>query len=87
MCDSSSSPRPALPSRTYKEPDIDPVHTLPPYADDAAASRTCPTAVDIAARGICLPTYGTIPDEDVDYVCEQLAAALTRRTRVGARYS
>ncbi|HEY8647413.1 MAG TPA: DegT/DnrJ/EryC1/StrS family aminotransferase [Gaiellaceae bacterium] len=53
-----------------------PLHTMPPYAGDEPHADTYPVSVDIAARGICLPTYGGLSDDDVDYVCERLAAAL-----------
>jgi perosamine synthetase len=53
-----------------------PLHTMPPYAVDEATADGYPIAADIAARGICLPTYGGLSDDDVDYVCERLAAAL-----------
>jgi perosamine synthetase len=53
-----------------------PLHSMPPYASGGDA---CPVATDIAARGLCLPTFGGLSDADVDYVCERLSAAVARR--------
>jgi perosamine synthetase len=50
-----------------------PVHTMPPYAD---SQPELPVATEIAARGLCLPTYGTLSDDDIDYVADRLRAAI-----------
>jgi perosamine synthetase len=50
-----------------------PVHTLPPYEGEA---EPLPVATDVAARGLCLPTWNGLSDEDVDYVSERLVARL-----------
>ena len=57
-----------------------PVHTMPPYAPDEPDMDGYPTAVDVAARGICLPTFGAIADNDIAYVCDRLMDALSRIT-------
>lgn len=48
-----------------------PLHTLPPYVD--AAHGDLPIATDLAMRGICLPTWGGLSDDEIDYVCERMA--------------
>lgn len=53
-----------------------PIHTMPPYAADDHGSL--PVAIDLAARGICLPTWEGLGEEDIDYICERLVAALGR---------
>jgi ribosomal protein S18 acetylase RimI-like enzyme len=50
-----------------------PLHSLPPYA---AGAPDLPVAERLAARGLCLPTYGGLSDDDVDFVCERLRANL-----------
>ncbi|MGH9810960.1 MAG: DegT/DnrJ/EryC1/StrS family aminotransferase, partial [Terriglobia bacterium] len=39
----------------------------------------CPVARDLGARGLYLPSTPLLPDDDIDYVCEQLIAALEER--------
>lgn len=51
-----------------------PMHVLPPYAQDGADLAN---ATSCAARGINLPTYSHMSDDDVAYVCGVLAQALT----------
>jgi perosamine synthetase len=54
-----------------------PIHTMPPYADENA--RSLPVAEELSGRGLCLPTWAGLTDDDVDYVSERLVAALGRR--------
>jgi perosamine synthetase len=56
-----------------------PLHSLPPYADAPGSAGPFPVATRLAATGISLPTYGSLTDDDVAYVCERLGAALTAR--------
>ena len=51
-----------------------PLHTMPPYA--GSAEESFPVAEDLAARGICLPTWNGLTDADVDRVSERLTASL-----------
>jgi perosamine synthetase len=51
-----------------------PVHTMPPYAtDDPGMLRI---SEDLSQRGICLPTWAGLTDEDVDRVCDHLSRVL-----------
>jgi perosamine synthetase len=50
-----------------------PVHTMPPYASEQAE---LPVASRIAARGICLPTFGSLTNDEIDYISDRLQAAL-----------
>src|SRR5439155_2819382 len=54
-----------------------PLHTMPPYARSPVG--VFPVAEDLAARGLCLPTWNGLTDDDVDRVSERLAAALAAR--------
>ena len=54
-----------------------PLHTMAPYAGSPADAF--PVAEDLAARGLCLPTWNGLTDDDVDRVSERLAAALAAR--------
>jgi perosamine synthetase len=51
-----------------------PIHTMPPYAADNAG--TLPISEDLSRRGICLPTWAGLTDDDVDRVCECLSEVL-----------
>jgi perosamine synthetase len=51
-----------------------PIHTMPPYAD--SDTGTLAVAEDLSQRGICLPTWFGLSDDDVDYVADRLAQAL-----------
>lgn len=53
-----------------------PIHTMPPYVDENA--RPLPVAEELSGRGLCLPTWAGLTDEDVDYVSERLLVALGR---------
>jgi perosamine synthetase len=51
-----------------------PLHTLPPYA--AGDDLQYPVATSLASRGINLPSSGALTDDEVEYVCEALEAAV-----------
>ncbi len=53
-----------------------PVHLLPPYRDSAREAAGYPVAERLARRGISLPTWAGLNEEDIDYVCEQLSECL-----------
>ncbi len=55
-----------------------PLHTLPPYAPEEPEPDGYPVATDIAARGLCLPTWGGLREEDVERVCETLVSVVAR---------
>ena len=55
-----------------------PVHTMPPYAH--LDPGPMPTADYLAARGLCLPTWTGLTDEDVDIVSDTIASALASPT-------
>jgi perosamine synthetase len=57
-------------------PFFHPIHTMPPYADIQAGRL--PVAEELSARGICLPTWAGLTDEDTDRVSERLSAALDK---------
>ena len=46
-----------------------PLHIMPPYREE---DGKYPIAEDIAARGINLPTYSRLTEEDVEYVCKAI---------------
>lgn len=48
-----------------------PTHQLPPY-QASVGDRKFPVADYNAARGICLPTWSGLKEEDVKYVCAEL---------------
>jgi perosamine synthetase len=50
-------------------------HTMPMYRSD----EKFPIAQDIAARGLSVPSYPTMTDDDVARVCEALQGALQRQ--------
>jgi perosamine synthetase len=56
-------------------PFFHPVHSLPPYAVPAK-DDTFPVATALAAKGLCLPTWDGLTDEEVDRVSDRLTAAL-----------
>jgi len=51
-----------------------PLHTLPPY--QAQALKPYPRALSIAERGLNLPTYAALGDDDLDRIVEALMLAL-----------
>ena len=52
-----------------------PLHLLPPYADIRGQQRF-PVAEDLGRRGISLPTWAGLTEDDVTYVCDRLRACL-----------
>jgi perosamine synthetase len=56
-------------------PAFHPMHRLPMYRDQGEA-RAFPAADAVADAGISLPTFAALTEEDVEYVCEHLAAAM-----------
>lgn len=57
-----------------------PLHAQPPYLPHESDPGGYPVAIDAAARGLCLPTWGGLVDGDIDYVCDRLLAAVERVT-------
>jgi perosamine synthetase len=53
-----------------------PVHSLPPYRE-AARGEEFPVAERLARRGLSLPTWAGLSDEDLVYVCERLRQCLS----------
>lgn len=53
-----------------------PVHSLPPYRE-AARDEEFPVAEGLARRGLSLPTWAGLSDEDLSYVCERLSKCLS----------
>ena len=50
-----------------------PLHTLPPFRDQAdARNTTLPVTDRLGAQGLSLPTHTSLTDDQVDFVCEQL---------------
>lgn len=56
-------------------PFFHPMHTLPMY-QHLAKERSFPVAERLAVHGINLPSSATLSDEDVAFVCDQLAQIL-----------
>ena len=50
-----------------------PMHIMPPYFDKNA---NCPVSEKIAARGLNLPTYGSLTEEEVTYIAERIKTYL-----------
>lgn len=48
-----------------------PLPSLPMYKGEVP-----PVAENVARRGLCLPTYTLLPDDDIDYICESLSRAI-----------
>lgn len=46
-----------------------PMHVMPPFFDDRVH---CPTAENVTARGINLPTHALLTQEDVEYIVSRL---------------
>lgn len=51
-----------------------PIHTMPPYADSDVG--TLAVSEDLSRRGLCLPTWFGLTDDDIDYVAGALTDAL-----------
>ena len=47
-----------------------PLHTLPPFRDESLKrNEYLPVTDDLAAKGINLPTYTALTEENLDYIC------------------
>ncbi|HEX7318038.1 MAG TPA: DegT/DnrJ/EryC1/StrS family aminotransferase [Pyrinomonadaceae bacterium] len=55
-----------------------PVHSLPPY-QEAARGEEFPVAESLARRGVSLPTWAGLSDDDQTYVCDRLLASLSEK--------
>ena len=51
-----------------------PLHTMPPYLEE---NGNYPVAEDLALRGLNLPTYSRMTEEDVEFICLSLEKILT----------
>lgn len=61
-------------NRIETRPFFIPVHTLPPFCDNSRArGEHLPVTVDLAAKGLTLPTSSAMSDEEVHHVCRQIA--------------
>lgn len=56
-------------------PTFYPVSEMPPYQDTRCVPGTHPVTVDIAERGLSLPTHAGLTEAEVSMVCEQLGRA------------
>ncbi|MFI5279452.1 MAG: DegT/DnrJ/EryC1/StrS family aminotransferase, partial [Gemmatimonadales bacterium] len=66
--------RDGVPTRPY----FPAIHQLAYYQEVLGLpTGTFPVAEDLARRSLALPFYGAMPEEDVDYTCERLAAAIS----------
>lgn len=54
------------------------INDMPPYESEEVFEY----ASKISARGINLPTYGTITDEEIKYVCDTLVAIIQKEVRM-----
>ncbi len=61
-----------------------PLHHMPPYLDDDGAAN-CPVAVNLAARGINLPSSATLTEENVNRIVEALRVCLQKQLHDRAR--
>jgi len=52
-----------------------PLHIMPPYREE---DGKYPVAEDIASRGINLPTFSGLSEDDVKYICEILKEIISR---------
>jgi perosamine synthetase len=50
-----------------------PVHTMPMYVETARGQRF-PVSEDIAARGLNLPSYPDLSEDDLAYICDAISA-------------
>lgn len=53
-----------------------PMHTLPPY-EQVEGSSVFPVAEKLAGRGLNLPTWAGLTEEDVTYICDSLIEAIS----------
>jgi perosamine synthetase len=51
-----------------------PLHSLPPYQTGDGGAGRFPVTEQLAHQGMNLPTFGGMTDEQVNYVCESIAA-------------
>lgn len=58
-------------------PVFHPMHTLPPYRRSAKGQRF-PVADLLGARGISLPTWAGLKQEDIEFVCNTLTRCINR---------
>lgn len=82
LCDGEAGDRDLLAARLHEEgvetrPVFYPVHSLPPYRE-ASRGEEFPVAENLARRGVSLPTWAGLSDEDLSYVCERLRACMSR---------
>lgn len=56
-------------------PTFYPIHTMPVYAQKYERH---PVAEDIALRGINLPSYPTLEEHDIDYICKKIGEFYAR---------
>jgi len=56
-------------------PFVHPLHTLPPYRDEAGASGL-PVSERLGRRGLNLPTWAGLSRDDVQLVCDTMAEAV-----------
>lgn len=52
-----------------------PLHILPPFREYAAGRTDLSVTLDLAAKGLNLPTYSTMTDDEVARVCNAVARA------------
>jgi len=58
-------------------PVFPPMHVLPPY-EEVARGSAFPVADRLAARGITLPTWAGLQQDDIDVICDALISATAR---------
>jgi perosamine synthetase len=80
--DGGADDRDRLMARLHEEgvetrPVFFPVHSLPPYRE-AARGEEFPVAERLARRGLSLPTWAGLGDDDLSYVCERLRACVSQ---------
>jgi perosamine synthetase len=65
-----------------------PLHSLPPYQHAHVSGRALPVTDGLGARGIMLPTYNALSDDDIDRICDAIsrigAGCTTRAGRQAA---
>ena len=54
-----------------------PLHLLPPYMDDKYSGKF-PISEQLGSRGLNLPTFGSMTDAHIDYICRCIAAIQKR---------
>ena len=81
MSDDAADVRDRLMARLEEEgietrPVFYPLHTLPPY-QEAARGEEFPVAESLSRRGVSLPTWAGLSQDDQSYVCERLSELLS----------